>query len=319
MTSIIQRFGALDRSARTAALASIAVAVIVAALVAGFVAGNGSAAVVLAGAMVAIATPGLLAVKATFEQARINANSEADRKRLERLVLTVSALEQRVNGQVDQRLRAAEATDRTHQSMLTEQRSTLGALETSQRSATARTDALETSAEASRGRIGALEERVRVLRVHLDIERQRRLAELAVRRSSDQVPPRVVVQMTLARSGSTRLFDMLRCHPDVFMEPSDRIWSELGLRGRRYPVGLSDLPGAATPIVASPNSGSLIRSMRQDDAAVADPPTGMIAVEKAHPSFYDFETDVFVAALSDFEARMGPRSISSIRCGIPLM
>ena len=142
-----------------------------------------------------------------------------------------------------------------------------------------------------------------MLRVHLNTERQRRHAEVAVLRSSDQVPRRVVLLMTLARSGSTRLFDMLRCHDDVFMEPSNRIWSGLGLGGRRYPIGLSNLPGASTPIVAFPNSGSLIRSMRSDDPTRVDPSSGAIAVEKAHPSFFDFDTDAFLIALGEFESR----------------
>ena len=64
MRTNVQGFGALDRTGRIVALGSIVFVVIVAAFVAGFATRSWPAAAVLAVAMIAIASPGLLAVKA---------------------------------------------------------------------------------------------------------------------------------------------------------------------------------------------------------------------------------------------------------------
>ena len=133
------------------------------------------------------------------------------------------------------------------------------------------------------------------------IERERRSRHLATaaRDSGGRWPERVLLQMTINRTGSTRLFDILRSHSDVYVEPLDFIWTALGLDGRRYPVGLSDPPGAAISIVSQGEIGVGIRSMRPPMPGMADEPSGSIALEKAHPQFFDFDVAAFDASLDE--------------------
>lgn len=139
----------------------------------------------------------------------------------------------------------------------------------------------------------------------LERERRSRHVAFAARDSSQEMPNRLLLQMTINRTGSTRLFDILRCHPDVYLEPLDFIWGALGLKGRRYPVGLSDLPGASTSIVTQDEIGVAIRSMTARHAGCADDSHGAIAVEKAHPQFFDFNNEQFLERLGYIEQHHG--------------
>lgn len=149
---------------------------------------------------------------------------------------------------------------------------------------------LERTSETADGRHREVSRRI-------DREREERHRATAARDSTGRWPNRILLQMTINRTGSTRLFDVLRCHSDVYVEPLDFIWRSLGLAGRRYPVGLSDGKEKSTSIVSQGSIGVGIRSMRAPIAGMPDPATGHVAVEKAHPQFFDFDVERFVDAI----------------------
>ena len=53
-----------------------------------------------------------------------------------------------------------------------------------------------------------------------------------------RLPERSVLLLTNPRSGSTWLFDALRCHPGLIVNAEADLWQYLGMRGRRYPKDL---------------------------------------------------------------------------------
>lgn len=135
------------------------------------------------------------------------------------------------------------------------------------------------------------------------IERERwaRLAGFAAQASSGRYPEVLLLQVTAHRTASTRVFDILRSHPAVYVEPLSFIWDELGLTGRRYPVALSDATGAGTSIVADGRVSVAIPSLRAPRQAMPDPSTGRVAIEKLHPQFFDFDAVRFAETLDALE------------------
>lgn len=96
---------------------------------------------------------------------------------------------------------------------------------------------------------------------------------------------RVLLLVTIHRSASTTLFDVLRGHPEVFIEPSATLWAQFGLTGRRYPLDLCNGPTADIAIEVQPGVGALVPD------ALGEPGKSSIAIEKAHPQFFDFDAD----------------------------
>ena len=95
---------------------------------------------------------------------------------------------------------------------------------------------------------------------------------------------------TIHRSGSTWLFDMLRTHPAVRIEPTARVWTELGIDGWRYPRAFHHADGARVPMEITPELGAAIPDFPQ--AVVPDTrhvdESDRWTVEKAHPQFVGF-------------------------------
>ena len=108
---------------------------------------------------------------------------------------------------------------------------------------------------------------------------------------------RLLLLITIHRSGSTTLFDVLRAHPDVFFEPTSHFWDAVGLRGRRYPLDLSDGPTAEVAVEVEPGLGALI----PPSTGGAGRPT--VAIEKAHPQFFDFDDVAFASQVTSLADR----------------
>ncbi|MEM9200704.1 MAG: hypothetical protein AAGC53_03550 [Actinomycetota bacterium] len=129
-------------------------------------------------------------------------------------------------------------------------------------------------------------------RITSAIERERSVRSLSIARMTDSgaFPQRVLVLMTLHRSGSTRLFDICRTHPGTEIASTADVWDRLGLRGRRYPVAFSDLPTSWRAIEIEHARGATI-----PEVPVAQLPFHATrwSLEKAHPQFCDFDADVF--------------------------
>lgn len=116
--------------------------------------------------------------------------------------------------------------------------------------------------------------------------------------SSFEFPRRLVLLMTVERSGSTALFDLVRSHPRVYFEPLSFIWEELGLTGRRYPTSLSDTGRYTEPVEVQPGIGALIPAIvdsHHEDRAVA--------IEKGHPQFIDHDVGALRAGIERVEGR----------------
>lgn len=109
----------------------------------------------------------------------------------------------------------------------------------------------------------------------------------AYRLSAGEYPDRLLLLMTIERSGSTALFDLLRSHPNTYFEPRSFIWEALGLKGRRYPSSLSDRGRYTTPVEVQPGVGAYIPILDIDSQE--NESTSSVAIEKAHPQFIDHD------------------------------
>ena len=135
----------------------------------------------------------------------------------------------------------------------------------------------------------------------IDRERSSRLRSFAARDSLGRFPEVLLLQVTLWRTASTRLFDMLRTHPAVYVEPLPFIWDALQLSGNRYPAGLANQQRAGTAIVNQGAAGVAIPSLTASFDAMPDAAHGRVAVEKAHPHFFGFDSELFSRRLSRLE------------------
>jgi len=138
-------------------------------------------------------------------------------------------------------------------------------------------------------------------RITSAVERERSVRSLSIAKSlgGDDEPVRVLLLMTLHRSGSTRLFDIFRTHPATRIEPTVAVWDALGMRGRRYPVAFSDLPKSWQAIEVEHDKGATIAEIPRADLSVVG---AAWALEKAHPEFCDFDADRFAESVAAMRA-----------------
>ncbi len=130
------------------------------------------------------------------------------------------------------------------------------------------------------------------------------------------VPERVLILLTNPRSGSTWLFDALRCHPAIEMHPSAVIFERLHLSGRRYPRDLSDGPHATLRIEIAPQQWALVPCFSIADAGQYVSPEVLAqpyAIEKAHPHFFDHYVRGFVHDLKGLEHKATVKVIYQAR------
>jgi len=120
------------------------------------------------------------------------------------------------------------------------------------------------------------------------------------------LPNNILIILSNPRSGSTWLFDAIRCHPAVEMIPSGIIYERLALAGRRYPRDLSGRKKGSVRIE--------VRTDRQKKDWVPDFSVSSVdfwipdeiskkpyAIEKIHPHFYDFDVDAMCSKISELE------------------
>ena len=112
---------------------------------------------------------------------------------------------------------------------------------------------------------------------------------------------RILLLFTIPRSGSTWLFDILRTHPAVRVEPTVRVWTALGMHGFRYPGAFHHVDGASVPLEIEPNRAAAIPAFPQATL----PNVHLIdeidrwALEKAHPSFVEFDARRLASRIQD--------------------
>ena len=184
--------------------------------------------------------------------------------------------------------------------------------------------------EATINRIRQLVERVdkfdrAIMELTAEIDRRanhetsERCLAFARRAAQDApTPANILLIISLHRSGSTLLYDIVRTHPATMIEPLARTWTEMGLTGRRYPAAFSNTPTADLAIEASLGMGAFIPSLPRfagNLPAVA----ASWSVEKAHPQFYEFDGSTFATLLEAFEkASPGRRVFTAFGLRQPL-
>ena len=112
---------------------------------------------------------------------------------------------------------------------------------------------------------------------------------------------RVLLLFTIPRSGSTWLFDILRTHPAVRVEPTARVWTALDMHGLRYPAAFHHVDGASVPLEIAPSRAAAIPAFPQatlPDVHLIDE-IDRWALEKAHPSFVEFDARRLTSRIQD--------------------
>jgi len=117
------------------------------------------------------------------------------------------------------------------------------------------------------------------------------------------IPARLVILMTSPRSGSTWLFDALRCHPSVTVRPTADVFTFLGMQGRRYPRDLAGDTSDAVRVEVRPGEWENLPNFHLPAGVGADAAKLPVwEVEKGHPQFFGFDVPVFAAHLTSLAA-----------------
>lgn len=117
-------------------------------------------------------------------------------------------------------------------------------------------------------------------------------------------PENALILLTSHRSGSTWLSDAIRAHPAVEYYPTAILSEQLGISGRRYPKDLSNQIDGCYEIEVQPGKWDKIPQF--DVSSDLDPQSRSIhfepyAIEKCHPSFFDFDVDRFLQGIQVLE------------------
>ena len=120
-----------------------------------------------------------------------------------------------------------------------------------------------------------------------------------------RIPDKALILLTSHRSGSTWLSDALRCHPAIEYYSTAILYEELGLQGRRYPGDLSNQADCTYELEVQP--GKLDKIPKFDIAQDLEPKLRKLqfepyAVEKCHPSFFDFNPELFLQKIEHLES-----------------
>ncbi len=132
---------------------------------------------------------------------------------------------------------------------------------------------------------------------------------------------RILLLFTIHRSGSTWLFDMLRTHPAVRVEPTTRVWTALSMNGGRYPGAFHHADGASVPLEITPGWAAAIPAF----PPAAIPKGGFEeaerwALEKAHPEFVGFEASRLAARVRDLRGNgVAVEIVYGVRCPLDVM
>lgn len=119
----------------------------------------------------------------------------------------------------------------------------------------------------------------------------------------NHVPKNNLIIFCNPRSGSTWLFDMLRCHTNIVVEEKCGFYNEFNLFGRRYPRDLSNGIDGILPIEIRPGLVEKIPEFsfsEKVDELSYNLPT--YSLEKIHPEYFSFSPEGFVEKLERYKA-----------------
>jgi len=123
---------------------------------------------------------------------------------------------------------------------------------------------------------------------------------------SRRLPSRIAILITVPRSGSTWLSDALRCHPCIEYIERNTIYKQLGIRGRRYPSDLCNVPGAQQFIEVTPYVWDKIQRFDvPGDFGLNEMRSsfGQYAIEKIHPEYFDYDVSIFLSRVRSLQAK----------------
>ena len=132
-----------------------------------------------------------------------------------------------------------------------------------------------------------------------------------------RLPQKQILIISPERAGSTWLFDALRYHPNINVEKHSDLFQFCCLKGRRYPSDLSKPILQSTPtdylqIETTANGVELIPKL---DLELSDRISKKLsafshfAIEKWHPSFFEFDFEVFKQKLDWLERHINVKYI----------
>lgn len=130
----------------------------------------------------------------------------------------------------------------------------------------------------------------------------------------DALPPHIAILLTNPRSGSTWLFDALRCHPRVQVEARADVFRYFGMSGRRYPRDLSGTTDSGLQVEVRPDEWEALPTFQlpaEVGQQTADLP--LYSLEKCHPHFFRQDVDGFVKRLRQLERSSTVRMIYQVR------
>jgi len=133
-------------------------------------------------------------------------------------------------------------------------------------------------------------------------------------RFPEKIPPRVLILLSVQRSGSTWLFDALRSHPAINIQKSAEIFSRLCKTGRRYPGDLSGIGKDLFEVTTG--TWEKIPDFKVKEGNNLVPPEilrNQYTIEKWHPFFFKHDFQTFLQNISELEKKAMVKFIYLIR------
>jgi hypothetical protein len=132
-----------------------------------------------------------------------------------------------------------------------------------------------------------------------------------------QLPEQLIILLTNQRSGSTWLFDALRCHPSIEMKPEANTHAALGLWSfRRYPADLSNTCDSNFVVEVVPGRHERIPQFALADKIAQLARTTYLqpfAIEKVHPNFFNYDSQLFLKRLDSLRKKTNVKIIYHVR------
>lgn len=113
----------------------------------------------------------------------------------------------------------------------------------------------------------------------------------------------VTIVVSPERSGTTWAFDILRSLPGASQTATSFVYQTLGIAGNRYPKDLVAGNRNGEAIELRDGVGAFLPRLRQ--VAFGEEARDLVAVEKVHPSAFDFDPAALLGSLGRLEKRLG--------------
>lgn len=135
--------------------------------------------------------------------------------------------------------------------------------------------------------------------------RSRQIVAQAHQQSSPELPAHLLILLTIPRSGSTWLMDMLRCNPYISLWLRADLFELMELDGGRYPLGLSNGPNATVPFENEPGVGTMIPLPHSVPTHLPIAEKQPYSLEKIHPAFFADDAHRFLRRIEHIRAQHG--------------